>query len=171
MLSAHHDPENAVLSNNGALNSIAQNKQQTRMQYTTRTILGERKSVDNNAMINTTDPVKKSASATCDKPAKLANKSETLLLTEENKEEMDLWYTVPEKENDDRMTELEDALRETLEENRTVHELCRKLTRENTELKKQIKELSLVSVLYEVAKKELAELLSVATTKKENFSE
>jgi len=162
MLSAQHDPENTVLTDNG-LSSIAQNKQQTSKPHsTTRTILGERKSVDNSTMIST-DPVRKSASATHDKPTKLVDKSETS--TEENKEEMDLWYTVPERENSDRMTELENALRETLEENRTVHELCRRLSQENGELKKQIKELSLVSVLYEAAKKELAELLSAATTK------
>lgn len=64
------------------------------------------------------------------------------------------WWTVSAKE---RIRELKDALRETLEENRQVHAMLKELQRENERLQERSRQLDLVSMLYEVAKKELAE--------------
>ena len=64
------------------------------------------------------------------------------------------WWTVSTEE---RIRELENALRETLEENRQVHTMMKKLKRENERLQERSRQLDLVSMLYEAAKKELAE--------------
>lgn len=64
------------------------------------------------------------------------------------------WWTVSTEE---RIRELENALRETLEENRRVHATMKRLQRENEKLQERSRQLDLVSMLYEVAKKELAE--------------
>lgn len=56
------------------------------------------------------------------------------------------------------MREMETALRETMAENKKVHELCGRLLRENEELKAKLRELAVVSMLYDAAKDELEEL-------------
>lgn len=64
------------------------------------------------------------------------------------------WWTAS---NEECIRELKNALRETLEENRRVHATMKRLQRENEELQERSRQLDLVSMLYEVAKKELAE--------------
>ncbi|PJF16790.1 hypothetical protein PSACC_03385 [Paramicrosporidium saccamoebae] len=56
------------------------------------------------------------------------------------------------------MDSMETALRETLVENRRVHELCETLRGENIELRGRVGELAVVTMLYEVAKAEIEEL-------------
>lgn len=57
-----------------------------------------------------------------------------------------------------RMKEMEAALRETLEENRRLHDECSKLRERNESLVVKTKQLDVVTMLYDAAKSEIEEL-------------
>lgn len=74
-----------------------------------------------------------------------------------NKQAMEEWWSLEVESTTPIVSprEMEMALKESLSENRKVHELCGKLLRENEELKAKVRELAVVSMLYDATKDEL----------------
>lgn len=71
----------------------------------------------------------------------------------------------------ERQMELERALRETLVENRRLHGLADRLLRENEELRDRVKQLDLVSMLYEAAKSEIEALLAPCSSSRRTIAD
>ena len=74
-----------------------------------------------------------------------------------NKQAMEEWWSLEVESTTPIVSprEMEMALKESLLENRKVHELCGRLLRENEELKAKVRELAVVSMLYDATKDEL----------------